>query len=246
MSKPIRAILHGSFRKHFDLIQDTHRFFTEAGIEVPAPKVSETVGVRDGFALLENEEGMDPRLIELIYLQNLVNIGREGFSYFVNPDGYIGKSAAYELGIAQAINLPIFFLARPGDHPVYIHANSVWTPQDLAAYIAETGELPKPKVRRSERKLQRLWENLVVPGSIVATGGIIEHVPRRKRSEKEVLLVRTHKWGDRWSVVGGRVKRGETLSEALLREIREETGLRAVQGEHLCTFDQFKNSGHLR
>jgi ADP-ribose pyrophosphatase YjhB (NUDIX family) len=40
-----------------------------------------------------------------------------------------------------------------------------------------------------------------------------------------VLLVRTHKWRDRWGVPGGKVDLGETLLEAVHREVREETGL---------------------
>lgn len=40
-----------------------------------------------------------------------------------------------------------------------------------------------------------------------------------------VLLVRTHKWRDRWGVPGGKVDLGETLLAAVHREVREETGL---------------------
>jgi 8-oxo-dGTP pyrophosphatase MutT (NUDIX family) len=40
-----------------------------------------------------------------------------------------------------------------------------------------------------------------------------------------VLLIRTHKWRDRWGVPGGKVDGGETLLAAVHREVREETGL---------------------
>ncbi|MBB5033105.1 NUDIX domain-containing protein [Prosthecobacter vanneervenii] len=41
----------------------------------------------------------------------------------------------------------------------------------------------------------------------------------------ELLLIRTHKWSHRWGIPGGKIKRGETCEEALIREIQEETAL---------------------
>lgn len=41
----------------------------------------------------------------------------------------------------------------------------------------------------------------------------------------EMLLIRTHKWSHRWGIPGGKIKRGETCEEALIREITEETAL---------------------
>ena len=237
-----RCILHGSFRKHFDKIQETHRAFTAAGVEVLAPNLEPIADVKDGFALFQNEVGEDPRLIELRYLHNLKQLGRGGFSYFVNVGGYIGKSASYELGIAQLTNTPCFFLEPLDDHPAYVPQNVVWRPKTLAAYIEEYQSLPKPHVHPDEQKIHKLWEDLMVPGSVIAVGGIIDH--ERPSGEKEVLLVQTHKWGGRFSIVGGKVRRNERLDEALHREVREETNLRGAVGAHLTTFDQLKDSGY--
>ncbi|MGI9577763.1 MAG: NUDIX hydrolase [Microthrixaceae bacterium] len=48
----------------------------------------------------------------------------------------------------------------------------------------------------------------------------------------ELLMVRrgTRPGLGRWSLPGGRVERGETLAEAVVRELEEETGLVAVCG----------------
>lgn len=239
-----QCVLHGSFQKHFDEIKRIHHFFSDAGIEILAPQVSEITDTQDGFAILESDESRDPRMIEILYLHHLRQLGKNGFSYFVNPEGYIGKSVSYELGIAQVTNVPCFFLEQPTDHPAYLHSNSVWKPQLLAEWIAQKQKLPEPSIHPNERLIHQLWEKFMVPVSLVAVGGIIEYDTPKSQREKEILLVKTHKWGGRYSIVGGRVRRNELLADALIREIREETGLRSKIDKHICTFDQIKNSGY--
>lgn len=239
-----KCVIHGSFLKHFDLIQAASKTFRDAGIEVLAPSTAEITDYKDGFGLFADEVNIDPRLIELQYLQKLKQLGENGFSFFVSPKGYIGKSTSYELGIAQLTNTRCFFTNKLSDHPAYTHGRSIWSAESLVDYIQTYDQLPSPSIRPNEQHIHALWQDLMVPGSVVATGAIIEYASRNIQDEKEVLLVKTHKWGNRYSIVGGKVNRNERLKQALLREVKEETGLGGEVGQHICTFDQIKNSGY--
>lgn len=59
-----------------------------------------------------------------------------------------------------------------------------------------------------------------IPKHIVAVGGLV------RDGEGRVLIGRSV-WRRGWEFFGGQVENGENLEEALLREIREETGITA-------------------
>jgi mutator protein MutT len=72
----------------------------------------------------------------------------------------------------------------------------------------------------------------------VGVGGVLIH-------EGRVLLIRRGKepLRGRWVVPGGTVELGETLETALVREMREETGLAVVPVEVLTVFDRIQRDG---
>jgi nucleoside triphosphatase len=53
----------------------------------------------------------------------------------------------------------------------------------------------------------------------IAVGALIVN------SEGRILLAKSHKWNNKYTVPGGKVELGETMEEALKREVKEETGL---------------------
>ena len=62
-------------------------------------------------------------------------------------------------------------------------------------------------------------------------GGLVQNDAR------EVLLCDSHKWPGVYTVPGGHVELGETFEEALVREIKEEVGLR-VKVQELLSVQQ--------
>lgn len=62
---------------------------------------------------------------------------------------------------------------------------------------------------------------MAILGPVVAVGAVVWQGP-----ERLLLVRRGHApWSGEWSIPGGRVELGETLREALAREVMEETGL---------------------
>ena len=53
-------------------------------------------------------------------------------------------------------------------------------------------------------------------------------------SENRLFLMKSHKWFERYVIPGGHVELGETMEEALRREIKEETDLDIYDIEFLC------------
>lgn len=55
--------------------------------------------------------------------------------------------------------------------------------------------------------------------------------------EGELLLMKSHKWHDKYVVPGGHIELGEKIEDALRREVKEETNLDIYDIEFLCCQD---------
>ena len=85
---------------------------------------------------------------------------------------------------------------------------------------------------------RRIHSDAAIDRPAVGVGAVLIH-------EGKVLLIRRGKepLRGRWVVPGGTVEVGETLKEALVREIQEETGLVVRPIEVVTVFDRIEREG---
>ena len=69
-------------------------------------------------------------------------------------------------------------------------------------------------------------------GTVRAAGGVVSR--RRREAQVKVLVIHRPRHGD-WGFPKGKVEEGETEEECALREVAEETGLRARLERELGT-----------
>ena len=241
MSGEIKCVLHGSFRKDYDKIQETAEILKWAGVDVLAPNLSPIIGEKNGFAILADDQSTSPVETELLYLKHLNLLGQNGFSYFINPDNTLGTTASYEFGISQTLGNRFLFTNETEDHPVFIPSNSIWQPEQLANYIKRYQSIP-PRIITKEQQIAFNLERRLTNLPEVAVGAILLNMGKRykKGQEIEIILPQTHKWGGLFSVFGGRIGENENLNEGLLRQVLEQTDLKGYVSSPVCAFHKSK------
>ncbi|MBU1088373.1 NUDIX domain-containing protein [Patescibacteria group bacterium] len=55
--------------------------------------------------------------------------------------------------------------------------------------------------------------------------------------KERILLIRSHKWGNKYIVCGGKLEWGEELEECVKREVKEEVGLKIEKIELIFVFE---------
>ena len=77
------------------------------------------------------------------------------------------------------------------------------------------------------------------PDTVLAAGGV---VIRRRKRRLEVALIHRDRYDD-WTLPKGKLNPGESLEEAALREVEEETGLRCRLERKLDQVEYTDNRG---
>lgn len=239
IAAPLPYVVHGSFRKHLDIIQSTIATLNDTGHAIAlAPHDCTATGEREGFIIFSGEQDKDPRQIEAEYLQIVLSLRKlGGFSLWVTPKGYMGKSGAYEYGIVQACGGHAFFTEMPEDVPFYVPPDSVKSPEEIAEALQHNRlSFMQPTV--STDILGQIWQRLPFPTASVAVGGIV-------RYRKRLLLVEDGRWPDnQLTVPGTTVRAQETRENALRRALTDKFGVKTSDVLPLRTSFMLGNSGY--
>jgi NTP pyrophosphatase (non-canonical NTP hydrolase) len=112
----IFATVSGSFTKFLPEVSRALDEMAELGIVVLSPRSITPIRTtnrwqHDGFILFEGDKG-PPSQIEKRHLQAIT---RSDFIYLVNPEGYVGVSAALEIGYAFSKGIQVYAQYKPKD-----------------------------------------------------------------------------------------------------------------------------------
>jgi NTP pyrophosphatase (non-canonical NTP hydrolase) len=109
---PPRVAICGSFRRDLEALRREYQEFREMGCTVLSPADLDFVAEIDGFVLGKGDAGKSTAQIEELHLQAMQ---QADLVWLHCPQGYVGSSAAMELGFARAVGLRVFSVERPQD-----------------------------------------------------------------------------------------------------------------------------------
>ncbi len=108
----IAAVVCGSFRRDPAALRNECHELQAAGCRVLSPLDPNFVEEHHGFAFAEHELSELPEDIEAAHLQAMQ---AASFVWLHAPSGYVGSSAAMELGFAHALSVPVYGREQPTD-----------------------------------------------------------------------------------------------------------------------------------
>jgi hypothetical protein len=107
----VRVVLSGSYHRKPDALRRLFRELETSGCRVLSP-ISLDFDTTAEFVKTETEAELSSTEIEKFHLRAIRDIN---FLVVHAPGGYIGLSAAYEMGFASALGKPVFTFEKPID-----------------------------------------------------------------------------------------------------------------------------------
>lgn len=137
------VVLCGTYRKDIEGLRRSFEHLKDLGFNVLSPSNIDIVRETNGFVYMHGEESKTAEHLELKHLEA---IERARLVWLHAPDGYVGPTAALELGFAKASGIPIFATSLPLDEAFRTFVTLVDSPEAVFAQVTSQ-RLPPPPPR---------------------------------------------------------------------------------------------------
>lgn len=152
----------GSFKKkkHYDVIMKNVNYLLNNGFCVQTPKKSKNVDYKDNgcFAVFDYDDvSLESWGIQMVTLEKII---KSDGVFVCNIGGYIGKTTSYEIGFCYSRGVPLYFLEKPIDLPVYVPEDHIVSIQEFARILDDDLEESMVKsVGNSDvvRAIKNIW-----------------------------------------------------------------------------------------
>lgn len=163
----MRATVSGSFRKAMAVVQRAVQELSDARVEVLSPADPEVVDAFGEFLFVASDRLRNVRLVQQRHLEAIRN---SDFVWLVCPDGYVGVSAAMEIGYACSVGVPVFADTPPSDLTLRSFVRVVPGPLAAIAAVAIPATSsdsilldPSAAVEAAHRHLDQIRRDLLDP-----------------------------------------------------------------------------------
>jgi len=260
MVRGLDVVINGSLQRFAELIDRRIEEFRDLGVNVRSPRSGRVISAIEGFVSVEGDVLRIDHIAESAYYDamrvvengHVKEIPQASFVYLVIPDGRLGASAAFETGFAVAHGVPVYadkeWVQKSREPIVRAYVEPI---MDVAWLVKNFN--PKRVVRMDPiigRKImyaaahQMKEENEL--NATIATGTIPVYAGGKRRNKQEILIVKTHKWQGRWSIIGECNDLGEKCEQTAARAAKEQANLAGVAGKMICAFHKIPSSGYFR
>jgi hypothetical protein len=154
----LSVTVSGSFHRFMLEIEQAVQEFTARDVRVLSPAYPKVVDHLGDFLFVASDR---VRSIRLVQDRHLASITQSDFVWLVSPDGYVGQSAAMELGFAVARGVPVLSTALPTDLTLRRYVTKV-----ASIDLAIAGHTPQLAEPASEHSL------LVDPGAAIQSAHV--------------------------------------------------------------------------
>jgi NTP pyrophosphatase (non-canonical NTP hydrolase) len=155
-AEDLSVVICGTFRRDPDGLRRTWHALAEAGCTILSPLDISFVAEEQGFVLAAHELGRTPKEVEEGHLEAMQTAH---FVWLHAPEGYVGRSAAMELGFAHALGLPVYAEELPTDVALAGLVRQVGSPgAAITSFFSDPPDAPS----RPLAALQRYYERAAV------------------------------------------------------------------------------------